>query len=76
MIYLFDSESGFNRVDFQVRVRSVSKEFYQYLLSFDKYQNYSFDPTFSQPVQVFSNVEKGFGIFGGYTAAGMTFIFE
>ena len=76
LIYLFDSESGFNRVDFQVRVRSVSKELYQYLLSFDKYQNYSFDPTFSQPVQVFSNVEKGFGIFGGYTAAGMTFIFE
>lgn len=74
--YIDDPYAGFFRAEFILRVRSVSKELFQYLKSYDKYQNYSFDPTFSQPVQVYSNVDKGFGIFGGYTAAGTTFIFE
>ena len=54
-------------------IRTVSKGLYQYLKSYDKYQNYSFDPTFSQPVQVYSNMKKGFGIFGGYSESVMTF---
>lgn len=64
-----DPYSGFERADLLVRVRTVSKELYQYLRSYDRYRNYSFDPTFSQPVQVFSNIENGFGVFGGYSEA-------
>lgn len=69
-------DGTFDRLEVNARVRSVSKDLYLYLKSYDKYENYSFDPTFSQPVQVFSNVEKGFGIFGGYSSANLTFIYE
>lgn len=43
---------------------SCTEDFYRYLVSFDAYQAVSGNP-FAQPVQVYSNVENGFGIFAG-----------
>lgn len=71
-----NGEVALERIDFNVRVRSVSKSLYQYLKSLDKYENYSYDPTFSQPVQVFSNVKDGFGVFGGYQESILTITYE
>lgn len=47
-----------------LRLSTVSEAVYNYFDSFRKYQNTRDDP-FANPVQVYSNVEKGFGIFGG-----------
>jgi len=68
--------SGLERVELGARVRSVSKDLYLYLKSYERYVQYSFDPTFSQPVQVYSNIDKGFGIFGGYTSSSFLYGFE
>jgi len=48
-----------------VRLKNISKAYAQYMLSYSK-NGYS-DP-FSQPVQVFSNVKNGFGIFAAYAS--------
>lgn len=72
----FNGEVPLVKIDFEVRVRSVSKDLYLYLKSLDKYENYSYDPTFSQPVQVFSNVKDGFGVFGGYQESLLTVTYE
>lgn len=57
-------------VDFPVfliaELRSVSENYYKFTSSYLRYQSSSGDP-FAQPVQVFNNVEGGFGIFAGYS---------
>lgn len=70
---LMDPYYGVTDVEIVVRVRNASKSLYQYLRSYDKYLNYSFDPTFSQPVQVYSNVKNGFGAFAGYSETRWSF---
>jgi len=49
-------------------LRSASEDYYKFNSSFLKYQNSSGDP-FAQPVQVYNNVEGGFGIVAGYSSA-------
>ncbi len=49
-----------------VFVKSVSKEMYEYQISLEKYRLTQGD-IFSQPQLIYSNVDKGLGIFGGYT---------
>ncbi len=49
-----------------VYVSSCTEAAYNYAWSYDRYQSTSGDP-FSQPVQVYSNVTNGFGIFAGYS---------
>ncbi len=46
----------------------ISEDLYKYYLSYEKYQLVNGDP-FSEPVQVFSNIKNGFGIFGGRATA-------
>lgn len=46
-------------------LRSISKEYYDYQTSMVKYWNADGNP-FAQPVQVYTNVEEGFGIFAGF----------
>ncbi len=50
-----------------VELRSLSKELFLYRTSFYKQLDAQDNP-FAQPVQVFSNVEEGAGIFAGYSA--------
>ncbi len=49
-----------------VSLLTVNQDIYRYITSFNLNQQ-SGDNPFSQPVQIFSNVEKGLGLFSGYT---------
>lgn len=55
-------DSFFSNVN--VRLSSLSSAAYNYFLSLEKY-NLTYGNPFANPVQVYSNVENGFGIFGG-----------
>lgn len=63
--YMFDEYGYTGYFEITVQLKQVSKAFAQYLLTYSK-NRYS-DP-FSQPVQVYSNVTNGFGIFAGYSS--------
>ena len=46
-----------------ITLKTMSEDVYKYKVSYQKYQN-SQGP-FAEPVQVYSNISEGFGIFGG-----------
>ena len=52
----------------RVVLLSVSEEYYKYFITKNLQDHASGDP-FAQPVQVFTNVENGLGIFAGYSAS-------
>lgn len=58
--YILDGD--YRRVE--LKFYSLSQSTYNYFTSVERYQNVQGNP-FATPVQVFSNVENGFGIFGG-----------
>ena len=47
---------------------SITEEYYRYFSTKILQESKSYDP-FAQPVQVFTNVENGLGIFAGYSAS-------
>lgn len=49
-----------------VSLRSMSADLFKYRVTFSNYEQNSGNP-FGEPVQVYSNVENGFGIFSGYS---------
>lgn len=63
--FLFDEFNSYSYFEVIVQLNQVSKAYAQYTLTLSK-NRYS-DP-FSQPVQVFSNVTNGFGVFAGYSS--------
>lgn len=58
-----------------ITLSSVSNDYYKYKISLAKYQETQGSP-FAQPVQVYSNIENGFGIFGGYSSYSDTLFVE
>ena len=56
-------DSGF----FKIQVKSLSEDASKYKVSYAKYLEVQGSP-FAEPVQVYSNIEDGFGIFGGISA--------
>ena len=50
----------------EIRLVNTSEAYFNYLKSFNMYQRASGNP-FATPVQVYSNVENGMGIFAGGT---------
>lgn len=64
---------GFEEVNAHVFVKSVSKEMYEYLKSLEL-NALSQGNIFSEPVQVYSNLNNDIGIFAGYTQK--TFIID
>ncbi|GAB4290047.1 MAG: hypothetical protein Kow0068_15540 [Marinilabiliales bacterium] len=56
----YDSDS----VKVYFLMHSVSREYYRYITSYERNANASANP-FAEPVQVFSNVNNGLGIFAG-----------
>lgn len=48
---------------FKVKLHHVSREYYWFALSLDKYYEVSDLEFFTQPVQVYTNIENGLGIF-------------
>ena len=62
------SEEGEVAAGVMVIVRSLSEDYFKYKLTYSKYLETQGSP-FAEPVQVYSNIENGFGIFGGYSSA-------
>jgi hypothetical protein len=62
------SEDGYDwsyqTLTLRLYLHNISISYYYYRTSLELFQNASGNP-FAQPVQVFSNVENGFGIFAG-----------
>lgn len=65
-ILMPNNKNSATRVD--VILFSVSEAYYQYFTS-KNLQDYTRGDPFAQPVQVFTNVENGLGIFAGYSAS-------
>lgn len=59
---------------FVVSIISMSEELFKYNVTFSKYQEAQGD-FFAEPVRVYSNVENGFGIFGGSSVESDTIYF-
>ena len=60
-----DLGEKFSDLDFlEVRIFNITEAAYLYNKSYDLYQNASGNP-FAQPVQVYSNITEGFGLFAG-----------
>jgi hypothetical protein len=55
---------------YTILLKSLSEEFYDYRMTYHM-QVISKDDPFAQPVQVFSNIHNGYGIFAGYSQAKM-----
>jgi len=49
-----------------VNLHAITEDFYQYVLSYSKYQNIEGNPL-AEPVNIRSNVNNGFGFFSGYS---------
>ncbi len=60
---------------FVVKVASLSEDLYKYKVTYANYLNTQGSP-FAEPVQVYSNVEDGFGIFGGSSIFSDTLFIE
>lgn len=60
---------------FFIELRSLSKDYYQYKHTVALQDAVSSDP-FAEPVQIYNNIENGYGIFGGYNVALFEFSLE
>jgi len=58
-----------------VNLHSINKEFYQFIISYSKYDDVEGNP-FAEPVNIKSNVENGFGFFSGYSTSQDTIIID
>ena len=63
--YYYDNNES--RSVYYIIFKTVSKEFYRYYISLAKHMNAQGE-IFMEPVQVYTNIENGFGIFAGYSA--------
>lgn len=63
VIYVEDTRGWDDHIE--IRMKSITEDLERYARTLNAYQNNYGNP-FAQPVQVFSNIEGGFGIFAGY----------
>ena len=59
-----DYQWSYETISLRIYLHNISPSYYYYRTSLELYQNASGNP-FAQPVQVFSNIENGFGVFAG-----------
>lgn len=64
---------GYNKMVF--KLHSLNRELFLYLKSLELYNQSKFG-AFSEPVQVYSNIENGFGIFCGYSTSSNSIEFD
>jgi hypothetical protein len=55
---------SYKTLSLRLYLHNISKSYYYYRTSLELYQSASGNP-FAQPVQVYSNIENGFGVFAG-----------
>ena len=74
--YIFKITDYFDEnTDFMiVSLRSMSEDLFKYRVTYKNYEENNGNP-FGEPVQVYSNVEDGYGIFSGYSAYQDSIIF-
>jgi hypothetical protein len=69
--YVFEEQSDDQlgrKPIFELKVMVVSSELFEYLKTYEEYrQNEIKNTSISEPVKVYSNIENGLGIFGGYS---------
>jgi len=67
-LYFNYYDEGVDTEGLQVKVKllSISEDIYKYIISYNLNQESEYDP-FAQPVQIFTNIEDGLGLFSGYT---------
>lgn len=58
-----------------IRLTSLSEESFNYFRSVMTYNNSQHDP-FAEPVEIFSNIENGFGIFAGFSMSEKVYTLE
>ena len=58
------SSNSYKTLSITLHLQNISKSYYYYRTSLELYKDASRNP-FAQPVQVFSNINNGFGIFAG-----------
>lgn len=67
------------RLKFEFRLQSLTKEYFTYLKSLGIYwETGGSDNPFSEPVVIYSNVDNGYGIFGAYSqdTTSVSFLFD
>ena len=71
--YNIDISTNYFKDEFQeepakiyIKLLTVNSDIYRYITSFNLNQQSKYDP-FAQPVQIYSNIENGLGLFSGYT---------
>ncbi len=57
---------GKSSLTYFIKLLTVTEDIYRYITSYNLNQQTQFDP-FSQPVQIYTNIENGLGLFSGYT---------
>lgn len=57
--------------DIEIRLTSASRGYWRYMRTIDRYDYSSGDP-FSEPVQIYTNIEGGLGIWAGYSVSSAT----
>ncbi|MCH8902917.1 MAG: DUF4249 domain-containing protein [Bacteroidetes bacterium] len=73
-----DSFEGVNKpkaIHYIFILRSLSPQYYLYERTYGLFSTRIPDP-FSEPVQVYNNIENGFGIFGGYSESSDTIMIQ
>lgn len=63
---LADIES-YSGIEIYIQISKVNEDFYHYFKTYNAHKNYG-EQIFSEPQEVYLNVEGGFGIFGGYAS--------
>jgi len=58
-----------------VNLHSITEDFYQYVISYSKYQDVEGNPL-AEPVNIMSNINNGFGVFSGYSTKTDTVIID
>lgn len=62
-----DPETVYLKKEITFELKNLSEEYYRYVSTATKQQWAEGDP-FSQPIQVYGNIENGYGIFAGYSS--------
>jgi hypothetical protein len=55
-----------NRLEYQIYFKTITEEYYNYRITYNQQHRAMEDP-FSSPVQVFNNIENGYGIFAAFS---------
>jgi hypothetical protein len=67
-----DDTLNIRPLEYQIYLKTLSEPYYNYRVTYNKQKKTRDDP-FAQPVQVFGNIENGYGIFAGYSQSMITY---